>query len=79
MKNAPTLLLFLAMHALIGIIIGLGASAAVIWFDLAGLGTRFAADPGWLAETVFLAQMCLTFGAIQMGVAVMLLRETPDA
>lgn len=68
-SRVPKLIRFLFVHALIGMSIGVGVTAFIVWRDLFGLAHLFAETP--LALFVFGFQMSLTFGAVQMGVAVM--------
>ena len=68
-SHLPKLVRFILMHAVIGMSLGVGATALIVWRDLFGLGSLLAGSP--LAMTIFGFQMALTLGAIQIGVAVM--------
>ncbi|MXU66103.1 hypothetical protein [Oceanomicrobium pacificus] len=74
----PKLLRFMALHALWGMVLGCGVLFALIWTDTFGLGRLLSQDGSGLATFVLFFQMALTFGAIQMGVAVMLLGDSKD-
>ena len=49
---------------------------SLIWGDVLGIGTAIAGST--VATFMLFFQMALTFGAIWMGVAVMLLGESSD-
>ena len=68
-SRLPKLVRFILLHAVIGMSLGIGATALIIWRDLFGLGSLLAGST--LATVVFGFQMALTLGAIQIGVAVM--------
>lgn len=76
----PHLVRFLLRHAAIGFGIALVFVAILLALDAHGLRTLMArgAD-GWLAAGVLAFSMGLTFGSVQMGVAVMLLARREDA
>lgn len=70
----PGLVKFLLRHAAFGFAMGAVFSAAVLYFDIAGIGTLIiTAEPGIAVlaaalQTFFLG---LTFGSVQMGIALM--------
>ncbi|MFD2248990.1 hypothetical protein FHS82_001108 [Pseudochelatococcus lubricantis] len=71
---------FLARHALIGFSIAALFAGMLFGLDVAGLHTLVAASPvGMVAAGALTFLLCLTFGSIQMGIAVMQLeeRDTP--
>lgn len=75
----PQLVRFLIRHALIGFAVAIGFVALFLAFDLHGLRTLIVQSPeGLLAAAVLSFAMCLTFGSVQMGVAVMLLPREED-
>ncbi|MCB4768845.1 hypothetical protein LGR54_09540 [Ancylobacter sp. Lp-2] len=72
----PRLVSFLFRHALIGFGIAVPFIAALLAFDVAGLGrVVFGSPSGPLAVAVLTAAIGLTFASLQMGFAVMLLGE----
>ena len=75
----PILVRFLIRHALIGIAVAFVFVGALLAFDVARLGTLVWASPsGGLAVAALTFALGLTFGSVQMGVAVMLLGEDAD-
>ncbi len=75
----PILVRFLLWHALIGFAVALVFVAALLAFDVARLGTLVWASPsGAIALAALTFALGLTFGSVQMGVAVMLLGEDED-
>ena len=75
----PTLVRFLLRHALIGFVLAMVFVGALLAFDVARLGTLVWASPsGGLAVAALTFALGLTFGSVQMGVAVMLLGEDND-
>lgn len=76
----PHLVRFLIRHALIGFAIAFGFVCLFLALDLHGLRTLMVASPdGVLAAAVLAFAMGLTFGSVQMGVAVMLLPREANA
>lgn len=70
----PHLVRFLLRHAVIGFGVALVFVAILLALDAHGLRTLMMRGPdGWLAAGVLAFAMGLTFGSVQMGVAVMLL------
>ena len=70
----PRLLRYLALHALIGAAIGVSAAGGLLYLDVAGLGTLFAASDMKIEAGILLfAFFALTFGSLSMGSAIMLL------
>jgi hypothetical protein len=69
----PKLVRFMAVHTANGMVIGCLFLFALVWLDVAGLGRLLALDSTGLATFVLFFQMALTFGAVSMAVAVMLL------
>ncbi len=65
---------FLVMNAAMGILAGIGVSAALIWLDVGGLGERIAhaANP-FLPVLLITAPLALTFGAAATASAVMMM------
>jgi membrane glycosyltransferase len=75
----PTLVLFLARHALIGFALAVVFVGALLGFDVARLGTLVWASPsGPIAVAALTFAVGLTFASAQMGFAVMLLGEESD-
>ena len=73
-KRIPRLLRYLALHAAVGAIIGVSAAAALLYLDVAGLGTLFAASDMKIEAGILLfAFFALTFASLSMGSAIMLL------
>ena len=68
-SRLPKLVCFMITHALIGMGLGVGLTALIIWKNIFGLGELFRQTP--LAMFVFGFQMALTLGAVQIGVAVL--------
>jgi len=75
----PHLVRFLMRHAAIGFGIAVVFVAVLLALDAQGLRTlMFRGPDGWLAAGVLAFAMGLTFGSVQMGVAVMLLTTRED-
>lgn len=67
---------FLALHALIGFGIAGLFAAMLFGLDVAGLRSLVAQSPvGWVAAFALTFLLCLTFGSVQMGIAVMQLES----
>jgi hypothetical protein len=67
---------FLAFHALIGFGIAVLFSGMLFGFDIAGLRTLVAGSQvGFIAASALTFMLCLTFGSIQMGIAIMQLDQ----
>jgi hypothetical protein len=72
--RVPRLLRYLALHAIFGAGIGICAAASLLYLDVAGLGTLFAASDMKIEAGVLLfAFFALTFASLSMGSAIMLL------
>lgn len=67
-------LLFLARHALAGIAVGWLLLAAVIWFDVAAIGSLlWTTDAPLLTLVLAAGGFGVTFGSLAMGTAIFLL------
>lgn len=76
--NSP-LLRFLFVHCVIGGAVGLGVGAALLFFDVGGLGTLSRkVEPFWLAPFLLCFSFFASFGALAMGAAVMSLGPDTD-
>lgn len=75
-SRLPKLVRFMIVHALIGMALGVAATALIIWKNVFGLGALFGQSP--LAMFVFGFQMALTLGAVQIGVAVLSMDTDDD-
>lgn len=75
MKGQDTRLLrFMARNALIGSGVGVATVALFMLLDVAGLrGLIMRSEDGLLALCIFTAFFIITFGGVQIGVAVMLM------
>jgi membrane glycosyltransferase len=72
----PTLVLFLARHALVGFALAVVFVGALLAFDVARLGTLVWGSPsGLFAVAALTFAVGLTFASAQMGFAIMLLGE----
>ncbi len=70
----PKLVWFLLRNALAGVVLADAFVAYLILADVGGLGTLILASPDWLLVMgLLLVGMGVTFGSVQMGIAVMLL------
>lgn len=75
----PTLVRFLARHALVGFGLAVLFVGGLLALDVAGLGTLVWQSPeGAMAAAVLTFAVGLTFASAQMGIAVMLLGEETD-
>jgi len=75
----PELVRFLVRHALIGIAVAAASVAALLTFDVARLGTLVWQSPSGIVAVIALTcGLAITFGSVQMGFAVMLLRTSED-
>lgn len=73
MKFDYRLTKFVLGHCALGAAIGVGFVALLLWFDIGNLGSLiFASDVPWLATSVLAAFFAITFGSVQVGIAVML-------
>lgn len=73
----PTLVRFLAFHAVIGFLIAIALVTALIVLDAAGLRTLAMASAGGPIAIACLALVLgFTFASVQMGFAVMLLGQS---
>lgn len=71
---------FLALHALIGFGVAGLFAGLLFGLDVAGLRSLVAqSQVGWIAAGALTFLLCLTFGSVQMGIAVMQLgaEQTP--
>ena len=76
MRAAPRLITYLAIHALVGALIGVGLGAALLMMDIAGIGTAFAqTDMKIIAGFVYFGSFALTLSACVTGTSVMFLTE----
>ena len=75
-SKLPKLVRFLIVHALIGMALGVGVTAFIIWKNIFGLGDLFGQSR--LGMIVFGVQMALTLGAVQIGVAVLSMDKDDD-
>ncbi|MEQ9812240.1 MAG: hypothetical protein RLO50_05630 [Azospirillaceae bacterium] len=74
----PPLVRFIVRHALIGIAVGWSMVAAMLVFDFAGLaGLIFTSGLAAVAIPMLLIGFGITFGSVQVGIAVMGLDDTP--
>lgn len=72
----PFLVRFLIRHAIIGQAIALLAVLCLLWSDLGGLAKLIRnSEQKWLVLILLNVMMGLTFSSLQMGFAVMLLRD----
>ncbi|MGV6871409.1 hypothetical protein ACUSIJ_01780 [Pseudochelatococcus sp. B33] len=63
---------FLALHALIGFAVAGLFAGLLFGLDVAGLRSLVAqSQAGWIAAGALTFLLCLTFGSVQMGIAVM--------
>lgn len=70
---------FLLRHALIGCTMAVLFVGALLAFDVARLGTLMVESTnGPLAALVLTVALCITFGSVQMGFAVMMLGEDDE-
>jgi hypothetical protein len=75
----PYLIKFLLWNALIGFSAGLITVFVIISLDIGRIGTLIASSAErWVALGSLSLLFGLTFGSVQMGVAIMLLPETDD-
>ncbi|MBL8700424.1 MAG: hypothetical protein JNK67_18755 [Alphaproteobacteria bacterium] len=76
----PEFLRFLLGHCLVGAGIGLAGAIAIVWFDVAGIGSLVAggAGAGWIAVGLLCFGFVVTFGSLAMGSAIFMLAGTPD-
>ncbi|MDH3661312.1 MAG: hypothetical protein OEU92_15005 [Alphaproteobacteria bacterium] len=74
----PKLLRFLVHHAALGFILGIVAVGLMMVSDFAALRTLImASDVGWLALFMLTFFLGLTLASVQMGIAIVLLGESP--
>lgn len=75
----PHLVRFLLRHAVIGIAIAILFVGGLIAFDIARLGTLVVqSSAGPVAVIALTIALGITFGSVQMGMAVMLLHADED-
>ncbi len=62
----------LAINAAIGVGLGIAIGAALLWFDIGGLGMRIArSSTPWLATFILIAPIAMTFGGAVAGSFIM--------
>lgn len=67
---------FLLRHGLAGVLVGLGAAAAIVALNVAQLRTLLLGVPdGWIGIALLGFGFAVTFGSAAMGAAIMGLRE----
>lgn len=75
----PSYVRFLLRHALIGCTVAVLFVGALLALDIGRLGTLMLESPsGLLAALILTAALCITFGSVQMGFAVMMLGEDSE-
>ena len=74
-SELPELVRFMIRHAVNGMAIGAALLLIAIRVNLVGLGDTLASDSSGLATGILFFQTSLTFGAVWMGGAVMLLGD----
>jgi hypothetical protein len=75
----PRLVRMMILHGAIGLGLGAAFTALILWFDVAGLGGLVARSAdGWLAAFLLTVFSGITFGGVQIGIAVMSMAEIPD-
>lgn len=73
------LIRFVLGHALIGVLGGVAFALALVWLNLGGLRELvLASDVGFLALSIMLVFFGITFGSVQVGMALMLKRDWDD-
>ena len=74
MSPAPTLILFLIRHCILGIATGWTLLAALVVLDVAHLGKLLLTSEDWLLTLALAAAgFAVTFGSLAMGTAIFLL------
>lgn len=72
-SDAQKLVRFMLGHMLAGLVAGLVFGGALIATNIANPRTLLFASPdGWLFAILFFMGLCVTFGSLAMGVAIML-------
>ncbi|MEM1273576.1 MAG: hypothetical protein AAGF88_07145 [Pseudomonadota bacterium] len=72
----PDHIRFLIFHAVMGFVIALAFTAMILWTDFANIRHLVLnTEGGWLALAVFVALCTITFGAVQMGIRIMMLSD----
>lgn len=72
----PKLVRLFILHGALGLGLGAVFTALLLWLDVAGLGRLVAGSPqGWLAAAMLAWFSGITFGGVQIGIAVMRLGE----
>ncbi len=75
-QKIPPLIRFLAVHAILGVVIGFALAGALIAFDVAGLGTLIAqAKNPVTAGMLLFFGFAVTFGSAVMGGAILMYGE----
>lgn len=68
----PPLVKLMIKNAAIGFVASAAFVALLIWSDTAQLGSLIAGSPfGWLAAAMLVFFTALTFGSVQIGIAIM--------
>lgn len=73
LRRIPTAVRFMVMHGLVGFGLSAVFVAAVLWADPGGVGSLMLRVGGWPVVLMLWYFSGLTFGAVQIGTAVMLL------
>jgi hypothetical protein len=74
----PMLIRFMLHHTVNGIALGCSLLLGLIYFDVVGIGSMLDSDHSGLATFLLFLQTSLTFGAVNMGVAVMMIGVGED-
>ncbi|MFA5119753.1 hypothetical protein [Zavarzinia sp.] len=79
MEKWPPLVALLAVNAAQGFAAAFVFIGAILAFDIGGMGHLvFHSPDGWIAGFALTFATGLTFGSVQMGIAVMLLEEREE-
>jgi len=71
-RDSRLIIVFAVKHTAFGFGLAAVFVTALVWADVAGLGTLFAAAPaGWLAAGMLVFFTGLTFASVQLGIAIM--------
>jgi hypothetical protein len=80
MKRLPPLIVLLLRNAALGFAVAIAFVAAMLLFDVGGLGSLVSHSPDGVVATLALTFVTgLTFGSVQMGIAIMGLAEDDGA
>lgn len=75
----PNFIKFLIYHAVVGFAFAIFFVLVLLAFDVANLRTLLlASDQKWIALFLFTFFMGLTFGSVQMGIAIMRIGKDDD-